>query len=327
MRKVGVQMFKLRNFVRLLLLLVILIPVGTFALTGSILSDIHNPDINTTSLDDKSHTYKDGIKNILVMGTDARPGETTSRADSMMIVTIDSVHDDIKITSLARDTLVTIPGHGKSKLTHAYAYGKEDLLIRTVENNFDIDIDEFVKINFQSFMAIIDSIGGVTVDVTQNELAELNKFIPETYSWSTNKNKGEMELVKSAGTQKLNGYQALSYARIRHNDSAFGRDNRQRMIVSSIMKEVKNTSILKYPLLLKAAAPYIDSSMSPTKMIKLGLEALKIGTDNIKQKEFPLVDNPRYTTNGSYLNYGWVIRYYPDSVKFLKQFIFDDIEY
>lgn len=64
MRKVGVQMFKLRNFVRLLLLLVILIPVGTFALTGSILSDIHNPDINTTSLDDKSHTYKDGIKNI-----------------------------------------------------------------------------------------------------------------------------------------------------------------------------------------------------------------------------------------------------------------------
>ena len=136
-----------------------------------------------------------------------------------------------------------------------------------------------------------------------------------------------MELVKSAGTQKLNGYQALSYARIRHNDSAFGRDNRQRMIVSSIMKEVKNTSILKYPLLLKAAAPYTDSSMSPTKMIKLGLEALKIGTDNIKQKEFPLVDNPRYTTNGSYLNYGWVIRYDPDSVKFLKQFIFDDIEY
>ena len=64
-------------------------------------------------------------------------------------------------------------------------------------------------------------------------------------------------------------------ARIRHNDSAFGRDNRQRMIVSSIMKEVKNTSILKYPLLLKAAAPYIDSSMSPTKMIKLGLESSK----------------------------------------------------
>ena len=242
MRKVGVQMFKLRNFVRLLLLLVILIPVGTFALTGSILSDIHNSDINTTSLDDKSHTYKDGIKNILVMGTDARPGETTSRADSMMIVTVDSVHDDIKITSLARDTLVTIPGHGKSKLTHAYAYGKEDLLIRTVEDNFDIDIDEFVKINFQSFIAIIDSIGGVTVDVTQNELAELNKFIPETYSWSTNKNKGEMELVKSTGTQKLNGYQALSYARIRHNDSAFGRDNRQRMIVSSIMKEVIHPS-------------------------------------------------------------------------------------
>ena len=99
-------MFKLRNFVRLLLVLVIAIPVGTFALTSSVLSDIHNSNINTTSLDDKSHTSRDGIKNILVMGTDARPGENTSRADSMMIVTIDSVHKDIKITSLARDTLV-----------------------------------------------------------------------------------------------------------------------------------------------------------------------------------------------------------------------------
>lgn len=320
-------MFKLRNFVRFLLVLVILLPIGAFALTTSILKDVHNKDLNTSSLHDKSHMHVDGIKNILVMGTDARPGETSSRSDSMMIVTLDSVHNDIKITSLARDTFVSIPGYGKSKLTHAYAFGKEDLLIRTIEENFDIDIDEFAMINFQSFMAIIDSLGGVTVDVTQNEIAELNKFIPETYSWSTNKDKGPMKLVENPGTQRLNSYQALSFARIRHNDSAFGRDNRQRMIVSSIMKEIKDTSILKYPMILRAAAPYIDSSMSPTNMIKIGIDALRIGTDNIKQKEFPLVDNPQYTTNGIYGRHGWVIRYDPVSTKFLKQFIFDDIDY
>lgn len=320
-------MFKLRNFVRILFILVILIPLGAFALTNSILSDIHDSNIDTSSLEDKSHTYKDGIKNILVMGTDARPGDTVSRADSMMILTIDNIHNDIKITSLARDSFVDIPGHGKSKLTHAYAYGKEGLLIKTVENNFDIDIDEFVKINFQSFMAIIDSLGGVTVDVTENELAELNKFIPETYSWSTKKDKEKMQLIKSTGRQKLNSYQALSFARIRHNDSAFGRDGRQRMIVSSIMKEIKDTSFIKYPIILKAAAPYIDSSMSTNKMTKLAMEVLKIGPNNIKQEEFPLVDKPEYTTNGIYGRYGWVIRFSPKSVSYLKGFIFDDIEY
>lgn len=320
-------MSKLKKFVMFLFALVILIPLLSLGITSLFAGEMHNSNINTTDLDNFTHANKEGIKNILIMGTDARPGDTVSRTDSMMIVTVDSIHNDIKITSLARDSFVNIPGHGKSKLTHAYAYGKESLLIKTVEENFGIDIDDFVMIDFKSFMAIIDTVDGVELDIKEGEIAELNKFIPETYNWDTNKDKGEMKLIEKAGVQKLNGYQALSYARIRHNDSAFGRDNRQRLIVSSMLKSIKNTSKFKYPFILKSATPYIDTNMKSMDILKYMLSVMTIGVDNIKQMEFPIVTSPRYTTGGVYGSYGWVLKYDPDSVKFLKQFIFDDIEY
>ena len=153
------------------------------------------------------------------------------------------------------------------------------------------------------------------------------KFIPETHKWSENPDKGEMTLITKAGSQKLNGYQALSFARIRKNDSAFGRDNRQRMIVSNLLKEIKNTSKLKYPFLIKAAAPYISTNMSTTKMIKYGIDVLRIGTGSIKQMEFPIVSSEKYSTGGIYGNYGWVLRFEPESIKILKNFIFNDVQF
>lgn len=316
-------MSKLKRLVLLLFILVITIPIIGLGMTSFFLSDLHDTNINTETLDDLSHSHKEGISNILIMGSDARPGEKTSRTDSMMILTIDKINKSIKITSLARDTLVNIPGYGYSKLTHAYAFGKEDLLIKTIEKNFDIDINDFIMFNFESFIAIIDSIGGVTVDISEGEMNEMNKFIPETHKWS--KSTEEMKLITNTGSQKINGYQALSYARIRKNDSAFNRDNRQRMLVSSLLKEVKDVPTYKYPFILKAAAPYISTNMKTPEIIRYGLSMLRLGTSDIKQLEFPLVSNPKYTTGGIYKNYGWVLRYDPESVIFLKDFIFKDI--
>lgn len=320
-------MSKLKKFVVFLFILVIVIPIASLAITSLLFGNMHDKSIDTSELEDYSHTHKDGIKNILIMGTDARPGEKVSRSDSMMILTVDSIHKNVRITSLARDTFVKVPGHGKTKLTHAYAYGKENLLIKTVEKNFDIDIDDFVIINFDSFIAIIDSLDGVTVSINSGEMKEMNKFIPETYRWSKNDDKGPMKLIENTGNQKLNGYQALAFARIRHNDSAFGRDNRQRMIVSSIMKEIKTTSKFKYPALLKAATPYIKTNMSSKDILGYVLSSLGNDTSNLKQMEFPLVDNPNYAQGGIYGNHGWVIRYEESSVKILKDFIFEDISF
>lgn len=320
-------MKRLKQLTIILLLVLLATPLGLFGLSVSYLSKINSNNIDTGSLEKHSYAHKDGIKNILILGSDARPGENVSRTDSMMILTIDNVNDSLKITSLARDAFVNIPGYGYSKLTHAYAYGKEKLLIDTIESNFEIDLDDVVLINFQSFISIIDAIGGVTVDVTEDEMAEMNKFIPETYKWSENPDKGEMTLITKAGSQKLNGYQALSFARIRKNDSAFGRDNRQRMIVSNLLKEIKSTSKLKYPFLIKAAAPYISTNMSTTKMIKYGIDVLRIGTGSIKQMEFPIVSSEKYSTGGIYGNYGWVLRFEPESIKILKNFIFNDVQF
>lgn len=320
-------MKRLKQLTIILLLVLLATPLGLFGLSVSYLSKINSNSIDTGSLEKHSYAHKDGIKNILILGSDARPGENVSRTDSMMILTIDNVNDSLKITSLARDAFVNIPGYGYSKLTHAYAYGKEKLLIDTIESNFEIDLDDVVLINFQSFISIIDAIGGVTVDVTEDEMAEMNKFIPETHKWSENPDKGEMTLITKAGSQKLNGYQALSFARIRKNDSAFGRDNRQRMIVSNLLKEIKNTSKLKYPFLIKAAAPYISTNMSTTKMIKYGIDVLRIGTGSIKQMEFPIVSSEKYSTGGIYGNYGWVLRFEPESIKILKNFIFNDVQF
>lgn len=320
-------MSKLKKIVIFLFILVIVLPLVTFGITSSFIGNMHDSKLNTESLNDLSYANKEGIKNILLMGSDARPGEKTARTDSIMILTIDKIHKDIKITSLARDTFVDIPRHGYSKLTHAYAFGKEDLLIKTIEKNFGLDINDFVLINFESFISIIDSLGGVTVDVTQNEINELNKFIPETYKWSTNKDKGEMKFIENPGEQKLNGYQALSFARIRHNDSAFGRDNRQRMIVASVMKEIKSTPKIKYPFLLKAASPYIKTNMNTLDILKSALNVTFIGTDNIKQMEFPIVDPPGYSTGGILGRHGWVLRFEDSTVEDLKNFIFNDIEF
>lgn len=317
----------LKKLVLFLFVLVLILPVICFGFAHFYLSDMHDKDINTTSMDEFSHANKEGIENILIAGSDARPGEKRSRTDSMMILTIDKLHKDIKITSLARDTFVDIPGHGYSKLTHAYAFGGEDLLVQTIENNLGIDINHFVFINFESFIAIIDAIGGVEVDVTPNELNELNKFITETYKWNTNPNKGAIQYVEHTGIQKLNGYQALSFARIRHNDSAFNRDNRQRMIVSSILTQIKAKPVTSYPAIIKTVLPYVNTDMDAKEMLQTGVRVLMIGTDNLKQMQFPIVNPPGYSTGGILGRHGWVLRFNDSTLDDLKDFIFKDIEF
>ncbi len=175
-------MSKLRKLVILLAVLVIAFPTCVFGYVYTKLKTVQdNGDYD--ALDSLDHKNDSGITNILLLGTDGRPGENAQRSDAMMILTVDNKNKSLKLTSLGRDTYVDIPGHGKQKLTHAYFYGKADLLIETIEENFKLDIHDYAQVDFYSFMDIINVLGGVTVDVQESELKELNKFIPETYSW------------------------------------------------------------------------------------------------------------------------------------------------
>ena len=246
----------------------------------------------------------------------------SSRSDAMMILTVDSKNKSLKLTSLNRDTYVNIPGHGNEKLTHAYAYGGANLLIETIENNFEIDIQNYAVVDFYSFMDIVDALGGVEVDVQSSEIKELNKFIPETYKWSNNTNKESIEYINSAGIQRLNGYQTLAYARIRKNDSTQERDRRQRQVIEGLMNGVKNLPVTKYPKLLDTILPYVKTNMKPTEIISLAGNILGIGSLSITQIEFPFANASSSVTLP---NAGFVIKYESSSLNTLHDFIFKNI--
>lgn len=309
----------LKKFVIILAILVVMIPV---AFAGIIYSKLKTMQVNGdfSILANNDYKYDNSITNILLIGSDARPGETVSRSDSMMILTVDGKHKSLKLTSLGRDTYVSIPNHGYEKLTHAYAYGEEKLLIETIENNFKLDIQNYAKVDFYTFIDIVDTLGGVEIDIQQSEIDEMNKFIKEAYSWDKKKNKGKIEYITESGKQHLKGYQTLTYARIRKNDGTMQRDNRQRVLIEAILKKVESTSFTKYPELLDAVMPYVKTNMSPSDIMLLGKEVLSIGNFHINTMQFPLHPENEIRLPES----GYVIPFEQYEVEFLHDFIFNN---
>ena len=253
-------------------------------------------------------TMVEGITNILLVGTDGKYIEKWNRSDSMMVVTIDSKNKDIRISSIARDTYVDIPGYSTEKLTHAYAYEGIDLLKEVFKVNFDLDIDKYIAVNFSSFMEIIDEIGGVVVDVPESGLESINSMIDACYNYYSDKDSvGEKEYLTHAGTQRLNGYQALAFSRIRYTDSAFARDNRHREVAESVYKEFAQKGVETYKKCAEIILNNTKTNISPIEMMNLAYTVLKINDKDIDQFQFPLEEY----RNGHIINKqkGWVLEW------------------
>lgn len=212
---------------------------------------------------------KGGVTNILLAGIDGNNLEKGNRSDSMMILTIDEKNNDIRITSLARDTYVDIPGYGEQKLTHAYAYGGPALLLQTIDKNFKIKIDKYAAVSFDSFEKIIDAIGGVEIDILPKEVSH----IPG---------------IDGPGKQKLNGAEALAYSRIRYADDAYHRDNRQRTVLQAAYNKLAKTSSGDLIELGNTIISYTKTNMPPMEIFKLATKVLKMNSTNFAQLEFPL---------------------------------------
>ena len=343
-------MSKFKKIIICIIALVLIIPLGVYGYVQYKLKDVTTGDTSYISKIEEV----DGITNILLLGTDGRPEESAFRTDSMIILTIDNNNKDIKLTSLARDTYVEIPGKGKGKLNTAYFWGKEDLLFETIENEFGIGIDKYAIVDFTSLMDIIYALDGVELNVKESELEQLNKYIPECYKFCKNANKGELQLVEKAGKQTLNGYQALSYSRIRKGDSAINRDERQRKVINAIIKKYKditgeeinedfqlyyqinfkNTSITKYPALIDAVVPYVTTNLNSNEILQLAYTGHNIISGKslkkaIKEAEFPIIDDVHskggmYGKN-FYGNTEWVWIYDENSTSVLRDFIYKDI--
>lgn len=307
------------------MILAVVLTIGSVA--GYIYFKLGSITDNTTKGgNSQSIKYKEvkGITNVLLVGTDARSMEETSRSDSMMIITIDNKNKNIKMTSLARDTYVNIPGHGYQKLTHAYAYGGIELLIETLESNFEFDINHYATVNFRSFADAIDALGGVTIDVKEKDVKELNKTIKDSYRFVTNKG-DDVELIESPGEQRLNGYQTLAYARIRKHDSAFERDQRQRELMEAMLSELKSVSVSRYAKLLDSVLPYVKTDMKPNVILNLAFTVLSMSNLNINQLEFPLLDYSDGRIRGKD---GWVLDFKREiNLKVIHDFIFENTQY
>ena len=253
-------------------------------------------------------TMVEGITNILLVGTDGEYIEKWNRSDSMMVVTIDSKNKDIRISSIARDTYVDIPGYSTEKLTHAYAYEGIDLLKEVFKVNFDLDIDKYIAVNFSSFMEIIDEIGGVVVDVPESGLKSINSMIDACYNYYSDKDSvGEKEYLTHAGTQRLNGYQALAFSRIRYTDSAFHREARHREVAESVYKEFAQKGVETYKKCAEIILNNTKTNISPMEMMNLAYTVLMINDKDIEQFQFPLEEY----RNGHIINKqkGWVLEW------------------
>lgn len=304
----------------IVLAILILIPLIT---AGYIFIRLHSAHVDGAYKSE--YEQVEGITNILLLGTDGRENELNYRSDSMMILTVDANHEVFKLTSLARDTYVDIPGHGKGKLNAAYFWGKEDLLFETIEENFDIGIDKFVQVDFIDLMNIVFIIGGVEVDVEERELESLNAGIPGAYRTCTYSDKGEMQLINQAGTHNLNGYQAIAYARMRYLDNAIYRDERQRKIISGMFNGVKDLSMSDYPNLINTLLPYVSTNLTVSEMLNLAFTSYSfVSSESVIQTEFPITDD-KHAVGGKYKNAGWVWLYDVNSICVLHDFIYKNI--
>ena len=260
------------------------------------------------------------IENILLIGLDGTNDKFPKRSDTMIILTIDKLNKSLKLTSLARDTLVKIPGRGEEKLTHAYAYGQEELLMQTINENFDLDIKDYAVVNFKSFIDIVDIIGGVDINVNEKEIHHLNEVIKECYGVNHEDTKN-IEYITSSGNHNLNGYQALAYARIRKLDTIYKRDERQRLILTNIAHKLSEVSISKYLQIAKSILRHIKVNIAFNKIIDLAFIAHELASYDISQLEFPISE---YREEGRIGEKGtYVVKWDKNkNIELLHQFIY-----
>ena len=305
-------MKKITKILLATLSVILIVALGGFGVIYSNLNKMYVKDESINSQEKEDDTVQgtevEGITNILLVGTDGANVERSNRSDSVMLVTIDNNNKDIKISSIARDTYVDIPGHSTEKLTHAYAYGGIDLLKQVFEVNFNIKVDKYIAVNFVSFMDIMDEIGGVEVNVEEKDVNEINKVIDSCYDYYYDrKDEIEKKYITKAGKQRLNGYQALAFSRIRYTDSAYARDNRHREVAESVYKEFLNSGAKEYQRAAEIIIENTKTNISPMEMINLGFTALKINDKEIDQLQFPLAEY----RNGHIISKkkGWVIEW------------------
>lgn len=280
-----------------------LVYVSTNLLSGLSTTTIAKDD-DSLGIDTKNIVMDDSIKNIALFGLDSRNGEFTGRSDVIMILSVDNKHGKLKLTSILRDSELTIEGEGNDgsylnyvdKINAAYFYGGPELAIRTINQNFGLDIRDYVTINFANMASIVDAFGGVDIELTAEEVEAVNDnlwalsqevedqkaidqengtYNDQVYSEITYEDylptvNGDVDLMYGeyeGGMYHLNGNQAVAYGRIRKIDSDYQRVERQQTVFSALVGKLEGMGLTDYTGLIQQLMPYCETSLDLTDIL------------------------------------------------------------
>ena len=259
----------------IIVLVLIIILVGiigfTYFFVTSKLNKIQKVDIDVSQLDISEEVEQNlsGYRNIALFAIDSRSNEDYgegNRSDGIIIASINNDTKEVKLASVYRDTYVQIEGHGLDKITHAYSYGEAPLAISTLNTNLDLNIKEFVTVNFDAVAEAINELGGVTITVDSQEVNYINQYIKETSKVtgiSTNQ-------LSAPGTLTLDGVQAVAYARIRYTEGGdYKRAERMRTVVEATFDKLKTKSLTEINSFVDNILPKIYTNISTNDMIAM----------------------------------------------------------
>lgn len=261
-----------------------------------------------------------GYRNIALFGVDSRENalEKSTHSDTIIIASINNKTKDVKLASIYRDTYVNIPGEEYTKINAAYFKGGYSLALSTINTNFDLDVKEFVTVNFDAIVKAIDMIGGIELDITKSELKYLNGYVK-----SLNKINGtNVAGLKSAGTQLVNGTQATAYARIRYTKGGdFKRAERQRIVVTKMFEKIKQCDLATINKIIDEMLPQVYTNLSAGDILSLAKDVFS----------YNIVDNTGFPFEKDAHTYKKVSYVFPidlsANVTKLHEFLFDEAGY
>lgn len=231
---------------------------------------------------------EDGVTNILLIGSDSRTVEDAGRSDAMILLSISNKTRSIQMISLLRDMYVEIPGHDGNRLNAAYAFGGPELLLETVSQNLNIEVNRYVVVNFQAFANLVDAVGGVEIDVTSEEVSWINAYLNEYNMLRDMPIDTDYLDTALSGNITLNGPQALAYSRNRYIGTDFGRTERQRKVLAAIIKKLPGAMLTNAEGISEGLFPNLTTNLTKDECKELSLDVAKLVLFDLEQSSVPV---------------------------------------